>query len=146
MRASVPSLVFACLILCGCGRTSPTPVGVSTQLVSAFGAHHDRVTGWTMFVDETNGIHIGPRTNSALLGVMNFATKVSPSGWQPHTGWFAYAESAERVWIFDGERALLVLEATPRAWDFHAPPHRYSVPPEVLGRLPEAVQQSVGKP
>jgi hypothetical protein len=113
--------------------------------VLSFGTYHDTVTGWTISVGETNGIHIGPRTNSALLGIVKFSTTVSPSGWRPHTGWFAYAESAERVWVFDGERELMVLEATPKEWGFHVPPFRYSVPAEVLGRLPEPVRQSVGK-
>lgn len=145
MHSHILSLSLVVFALCGCKRPSTPPVAANTRCISAFGTSYDPVTGWTIRVSETNGIHIGPRSSSALGGTVKFQSTVSPSGWTAHPGWFAYAENEERVWIFDGERELITLEASAKEVGFHGAPFRYQIPPEVFGRLPDSVRQTLTK-
>ena len=146
MRISLPTFLIALLAISGCGRTPALLSRSTSQLVTSYGTNHDPVTGWTIRVTESNGIYIGPRTNTALFGVIKFASTVSPSDWKAHPGWFAYAENDERVWIFDGERKLLMVNATAKDVSIRGNPHKnYPVPAEVAARLPESLRQEIGK-
>jgi len=149
------TLALSALILSGCGgSTALSPpfspsAAPNTQLITSFGTNHDPVTGWTVRVSETNGIHIGPRSASSMVlpGVsVEFASTVHPPDWKAHPGWFVFAETGERVWMFDGEREILMLNATSKDFSISGKPHKhYPVPAEVAARLPDSLRNEIGK-
>lgn len=100
-------------------------------------------------MDQTNGIHIGPRSAGSMVlpGMsVNFASTAHPPDWKPHPGWFVFAENQERVWMFDGDREILMLNATPKDWSINGRPHKhFPVPPVVAARLPESLKKEIGK-
>jgi len=101
------------------------------------------VTGWTVAV-RSNAIHIGPRTAGFIL---KFSSTVSPTKWEAHPGWFVFAESEQRVWVFDGDREVLLLESTPeRSHLVGSPLKHYPVPAAVAERLPESLRKEIPPP
>lgn len=134
-------VIVAALVFSGCNRsTAPTPTA-STQIMTLPGTNHDPVTGWTVRVSETDGIHLDPPTSGLFV---KFKTTIHPPNWKPHPGWFVFAENEERVWMFDGEHGVLMLNATPTNWSINGEPLRnYPVPAAVAARLPESLRQEI---
>src|SRR5687767_5398132 len=144
------TLALGALILSGCGRSTAPSAAATTQLITSFGTNHDPVTGWTVRVHQTNGIHIGPRSAGSLdlPGVsVKMTSTAHPPDWKPHPGWFVFAENKQRVWMFDGEREILMLNATPENVSINGKPHKhFPVPPDVAARLPESLRKEIAKP
>lgn len=101
---------------------------------------------------EKPGVYPVTNTNhSATLTVGSGELKLAASqganrsaaganSWRTGRGWFAYVAKDLRVWAYDGEQTLWLLEATPldaRAIHLHGIQER--PPAEVVKRLPRAV-------
>ena len=146
MRHYFAILLLLGLVLCGCGRSSAPPVAASTQWTTNFGIYLDPVTGWAVSVSGTDGIQLGRPTRkvSFVVGKFELTSAVSPSDWKAHPGWFAYAESEERIWAYDGDSYLYLLTWTP---DGTASYKRHSfprpVPHDVYVRLSKSAQKDI---
>ena len=132
------TLSLIAIVLCGCSR-EPAKVPM-TQMVTSLGTNYDPITGWTIRVSQADGIHIGPRTQG---GLVKWTSTVSPSNWRPHSGWFAFAENEERVWIFDGERDFTLLNATPKVWSLRTTNFGCTVPQDVKASLPPRIRSQI---
>ena len=71
------------------------------------------------------------------------------STWTAHTGWFVYIENESRVWVYDGDRRLMLESVTINgnnssggACFDHFP---CAVPAEVFSRLTVTEQEAVRK-
>lgn len=143
MRNKLSYFLFAALLSTGCERENNPPPPAKTQWVTSFGTNYDTVTGWTIRVDETNGIRIGPKTSRAAFGMVKFDSTISPSGWKAHPGWFAYAENSERVWMFDGDRSVLVLSTTKDDVRISSVTSESAMPAVVSARLPVSILKEI---
>ncbi|MEI6784616.1 MAG: hypothetical protein WCQ21_27295 [Verrucomicrobiota bacterium] len=77
------------------------PAVVTNQLITTFGEHS--VGGvWNLRVSCEDGtIEVG--TNVA---------RSTPPEWRAQDGWFVLAENDQRVWMYDGDRILLLFQFT----------------------------------
>jgi len=82
-------------------RTVAPPAVVTNQLITTFGEHS--IGGvWNLQVSrEERTVEVG--TNVA---------RSKPSEWRAQDGWFALVENDRRVWMYDGDRSLLLYEFT----------------------------------
>ena len=118
-------------------RTVAPPAVVTNQLITKFGEHS--VGGvWNLRVSrEDRTIEVG--TNVA---------RSTPPEWRAQDGWFVLAENDRRVWMYDGDRILLLFQFTRTptggagSWSgptkFDCP-----VPEAVLTRLSDAARKAI---
>lgn len=132
MRYRISILGLCALTLWSCACTLAADAPEAGHFMDWYGSVSEAGYGWAVSVSSKDGVHIG-----------RGGVTVSPTGWKAHDGWFVYTQSEQHVWVFDGERELLVVEATPKKWQITRAPCSLPVPEPVLARLPRSVRESV---
>src|SRR5437867_11465034 len=130
MRYYIPVLVIFVLVLTGCvqpRRTTSSPIAVTNrEFMTEFGEFTPPNTHWVVRVAPADRkVHVLRQTGAAT-------TDLSPSQWRAQIGWFAYIDTDDRVWAYNGDRDLYIVEATDngaRCFDITTYPR--SVPQEV---------------
>lgn len=160
MRNIIILLSLSAAFLTSCSRQSdsaPTqpPADAPRVFLTNFGTLSPERSLFSVRVDESNACVVAsiPKSDLAFHDagkVTTFSTSGSASlktpNWHPQTGWFAYIDTDERVWVYDGQTNLIIYEATKTndapifaAYDTKTYPR--SVPSEVRSRLSTVMQQ-----
>ena len=109
----------------------------ASSVVNAFGQHKSPGGSWSIEVSASDKHLFVSR-----LGAVKSA--VSSPTWTARPGWFAFFEGEERVWAYDGETDLFIVEKIDRPmggsriWGLS--PYPWQPPDEVYGRLSEAAR------
>jgi len=114
------------------------------MLITVLGTRTSSDGAWRIGVSETK-LEMSRYESANGVGWSRTGwTTDSPDGWKAQPGWFVFIESDERVWAYDCDRLLLLLNSI----GDHGPvsgPTRFSVavPHEVHSRLSEAAQRAI---
>jgi len=139
MHCSRFALACLAFILTGCQQISPrngaghrpeqTP---GESEVVELGTGHRSIYGpWAVAVTAPGGgLHITRLTKTG-------STTISTTTWAATEAAFLFIESADRIWAFDGDDDLLMLQATPGKLVAYGPRTFPVAPPiDVISRLP----------
>lgn len=150
------SILLLAAMLAGCAhppqKTSTTfpatptapPVRSAESLLMRGEPHEAATKSWRVRVstDELQIHSIEPSGGSI---------STSPANWRAGQGWFAFIENEQRVWAYDGDRQLLLVEME-RDGDHSkmtaSGPTQFSsaVPPQVLQRLTDEARNAIKTP
>jgi len=129
MKINHTLLLALICIAVGCTKTSDTLEGLG-EITSPSRTWKIELT------DENPGlkIHHKIKSKSAKGNISTY-----PSAWENHTGAFAYVDHEDRVWAFNGNDKVFILEmledGATRSWDLKT--WKKAVPQSVINKLPE---------
>lgn len=149
MKGTIPIMLLGG-ILAGCSHppqkvsTAPPSQRVgSPQTLLMSGEFHEATTkAWRVKVsaDKLEVQSMDPAGQGSVT---------TSSQWNAGPGWVAYIENDQRVWAYDGDRLLLLVEVE-RVDSNHSKltksgPTRFSVsvPPQVVGRLSDTARNAI---
>jgi len=160
MRNIILILFVSAALLAGC-RSSPTihtqmtaPAAVPSPpfhpaFITTPGTNTTSDGTWRIFVSPSDGsVHLTRLQELVSEGRRDaVSVTTSPDGWRAQPGWFVFVESKSRVWVYDGDRALL-LQTETAGQNSHGEisgPRRFpcAVPPEVFARLSAPAQKAI---
>jgi hypothetical protein len=139
MRRSPFALACLALIMTGCQHTSPrqeishgpdrTPG--QSGVVDLCSGHRSIYGPWAVTVTGPDGgLHVTRLTETG-------GATISTTTWAATEAAFLFVESGDRIWAFDGDDDLFMLQAGPSTLTSYGP-HTFPVAPptEVITRLP----------
>ncbi len=112
----------------------------NSNLLTSYGSI--RAENWQTTIsmsDKEPGLVIRKQSSGLDLGFISWgsSSKVSPSSWINHEGFFTYVDEAGRIWSYNGKDRSFIYETLPdgsgRAWDLGT--WRDDVPMEVSARI-----------
>ena len=111
--------------------------GQQPLLITTRGTHGSDSEPWTIRVAEDGTLHV---SRNRLYS----HDTVSPMQWQARSGWCVFVENDVRVWAYDGDRNLWMLEVTREGRTTHGPTRfPCAVPATVLEKLSAPARQAL---
>jgi hypothetical protein len=166
MRIIIASLWLSAALLASCSRHSdmapPQPAAAAKQptddprvFLTNFGTLSPRQSAWSVQVDQSNAwVARGIPKSAVAFRDAGMVTTLTTSGtanlgvpnWHPQSGWFAHISADERVWVYDGQTNLFIVEAVesngvPGTTAFEMSIYPRPVLPAVRSRLSAVARQ-----
>jgi hypothetical protein len=166
MRNIITSCLLSAALLASCSRQSdvaPAQTAAPAKqrsigqqvFLTNFGTLSPEQSPWSVQIDEREAwvARAMPKSTTAFHDAGRVTT-LSSSGvghsgvpnWHPQSGWFACIDGDERVWVYDGQTNLFILETFETngvtgnvAFDLRT--YRRLVPSEIRSRLSPVAQQ-----
>src|SRR5436190_6630952 len=120
MRNIIPVVFVAATALVGCHSSSrvhtqtaapnvAAPPSFRPMLMTTLGTNTSSDGTWRIGVSEgsVDLSHSTGHDDGKGFTTSGWST-VSPQEWKAQTGWFVFVESGSRVWVYDGDRKLLL--------------------------------------
>ena len=145
-RLGAAVVLLAFVLLTGCHSTFdesasiPEPGarhGQQPLIITTRGTHGSASEPWTIRVAEDGTLHV---SRNRLYS----HDTVSPMQWQARNGWCVFVENDTRVWAYDGDRNLWMLQVTREGSTAHGPARfPCPVPTVVLEKLSTPARQAL---
>ena len=145
-RLGAAVALLAVVLSTGCHSTSDESSSLTVPgarhgqqplLITTRGTHGSASEPWTIRVAEDGTLHV---SRNRLYS----HDTVSPMQWQARNGWCVFVENDMRVWAYDGERNLWMLQVTREGSTTHGPVHfPCPVPSAVLEKMSPAARQAI---
>ncbi|MBK1792348.1 hypothetical protein [Persicirhabdus sediminis] len=138
----IPKIVTAATILfiVGCEKSSEEPP-YEAVIYDRFGSFVSPSGNWQIELSESApGVEVmRDISNPARAGKFEGTCTLRPSDWRNNDGFFCFVSENDRVWVFDGDEKVWILERFEegsRSWAFNYPGE---IPAKFRDKLPAEV-------
>jgi hypothetical protein len=146
MRYVISITLASVIMLVGCHSPSlihtqtAAPIPFHSMFITTFGTHTSQDGKWQIKASSDSLVLSRPSVTHSADWITN-----SPHDWKAQAGWFVYTETVSKVWAYDGDRRLILLQLTgvedySQMFEMLFP---CAVPSEVSSRLSEDAQQTI---